>query len=430
MMKKEKKFYDLHCHAFNLSHPNMLAFLRHVKFPSLMVLGAYFILGPVLPFIVAQYLGKHKTIERAKNLLSVMENDIGNLFLLMEECVKSEENDFYQDGVLQIGGNRYHKMVLTPLMMDFGYKNLQEQKIHYNKPPQKPIVEQVVDVFNGIKNYQRITQGQGLFEIHPFLGINPRNYSLQQVEKMLDKYFRDYIGSEADLLVNQGQFSGDIDQMGSNFFAGIKVYPPLGFNPWPHDREERKKLEALYEFCSLKQIPVTTHCSNGGFVVVGKEELNECQDPQRWVEVLERYPELKLNLAHFGYPKKYITPVLRMLREYPNVYADLSYLGYEDKYYKKVKQQIQQISGKAEQERFKDHLIFGTDFMMQLLRIDSYSGYIKIYSDTTQLSSDDKDRFGSRNAERFLFGDQVRTKVEQSVIEEGEEVEKDVLVMV
>lgn len=426
--KMEKKFYDLHCHAFNLSHPNLMAVVQRFKFPTFLVLGVYYILGPFLPIILVNFLEKKKIVKRMQNLLSVMENDIGSLFLLMEECIKSGENPLYQNGQLQIGGNTYQKMVLTPLMMDFGYKNMLNHDLHYQKPPQKPIVEQVVDVFNGIKSYQEVTQGDGFFEIYPFLGINTKNYSQHQVETMLDKYFRDYKGSVEDLQANQGQFTGDIEKMSSNFFAGIKMYPPLGFNPWPEEIEERKKVECLYEYCSAKQIPITAHCSDGGFVVVSKQELNKCQDPQRWVEVLEHYPELRLNLAHFGNPEKWAGIVAKLLLTYPNVYADLSYSGYRDGYYKTVKKIIGQIADSKDRERLKDHLLFGSDFMMHLFKIDSYSGYLRVFSDTEHLSGEDKDRFASKNAEEFLFGGHVGLEVEPV---SGEEMtEEEMLVMV
>ncbi|MCW8966636.1 MAG: hypothetical protein OQK82_08135, partial [Candidatus Pacearchaeota archaeon] len=70
----------------------------------------------------------------------------------------------------------FRKVILTPLMMDFdgkGYKG--DGPVHYNLPPYKPIVEQVVDVFNGIKRYNKMSPYH-LFEVYTFVGINPQNY--------------------------------------------------------------------------------------------------------------------------------------------------------------------------------------------------------------------------------------------------------------
>ena len=66
--------------------------------------------------------------------------------------------------------------------MDYGYKNMEQKDIFYNRPPRKPIREQVIDVFNGIKTYcenELVLKGDRLeyspdvkdnklFEIYPF----------------------------------------------------------------------------------------------------------------------------------------------------------------------------------------------------------------------------------------------------------------------
>jgi hypothetical protein len=35
-------------------------------------------------------------------------------------------------------------------------------------------------------------------------------------------------------------------------FAGIKLYPPLGYDPWPAKNEEREKVKLLYHKCLEK----------------------------------------------------------------------------------------------------------------------------------------------------------------------------------
>ena len=165
----EKTFYDVHTHAMNLSHPYWLAFIQRFKIDKMLFLG---------PF-ASLFMGEK--INNTKNLLSVMENDIGSYFRLMEKCLREEENPLLKDGELQIGGSAYNKIVLTPLMMDFGYKDIKNPDIYYNKPSKKPIVEQVIDVFNGIKDYR---SNSTAFEIYPFLGLNTKNYSKPQIEEI------------------------------------------------------------------------------------------------------------------------------------------------------------------------------------------------------------------------------------------------------
>lgn len=401
------RFYDIHCHAMNLSHPNLLSFIKRIK------LGLLLLLTPVVgPFL--GIFGKDK-INRTLNLLSVMENDIADFFLIMEFFLRNKVVE--QDSNLNLNDT---KIILTPLMMDFGSKNIRSGTF-YNIPPQKPVVEQVVDVFNGIRKYSKYNlvevdqeykyideeKDNKLFEIYPFLGINTKNYDIDRVEKMLDKYFKEYSGKRDDLYQNMGEFTGNIETIGSNFFAGIKVYPPLGYDPWPEDTEERKKVEKIYDYCCEKKIPVTTHCSDGGFKVVDK--AREFTAPQKWRNVLERYPELKINFAHFAkqqnvlklFPRrKWQKALLKMVSDYPNVYTDFSCNAFDDKYYNCLSKIIDKH---PDSNKLKERVLFGTDFMINLMWTDSYNEYLNIFTKTRHFSDDEKKYFCLRNPERFLF---------------------------
>ena len=93
-------------------------------------------------------------------------------------------------------------MIITPLIMDFGYKTLASGNYFYNMPPSKPVVQQTIDLFIGIKKYcewemyqdeeghhdLRKRESQKLFEIYPFMGINPLNYKPGEFKKLLNKY--------------------------------------------------------------------------------------------------------------------------------------------------------------------------------------------------------------------------------------------------
>ena len=331
---------------------------------------------------------------------------MGSFFLLMEDCLKEAENPLLKDGELTIGGNSYTKVVLTPLMMDFGYKEIMNQDIHYNKPSKKPIVEQVVDVFNGIRAYKHSST---FFEIYPFLGLNTKNYDLPRIETMLDKYFDNYTGSRDDLYNNMGNFNGDIEQLGSNSFAGIKLYPPMGFDPWPEDSAEREKVTYLYNYCCERQIPVTVHCSEEGFVLA--EEAQYYTTPSRWQEVLSRHTNLKLNLAHFGrqdkrlkiFPRKeWLKTIVNLILSYDNVYTDFSYRGLDDNYYESLRKLIDKIPS-ADQEKLNTHILFGTDFMINLMDIESYNKYLDVFSKTNFLTDEEKNTFCCTNPEKFLF---------------------------
>ena len=403
---KEKTFYDIHMHALNLSHPYLLALIQRLKIHRYLVLNSIF--GPIASLLIGQNLNK------IKNLLAVMENDIGSFFLLMEDYLKRDgESPLLRDGKLHIGGNVYAKIVLTPLMMDFGYKDIKDNpNTYYNELSKKPIVEQVTDVFNGIKKYKN-TRPDGMLEIYPFLGLNTKNYDMDRIKTMLDKYFGRYEGSREEFYKNMGEFDGDIEHLGDNSFAGIKVYPPLGFDPWPNDKEELEKVKYLYTYCCRKGIPITAHGSEGGFVVVPKEEAKGYTSISKWDNILkvEEYSKLKINLAHFPLrekvlgivpKKKRLKQILNLVANHDNVYVDFSNRAVNDEYYVELKSLIDESSGQLK-TKLKNRMLFGSDFTINLMAVRSYNEYLEIFSRNTILAPEEKDNFCCVNPERFLF---------------------------
>ena len=270
----------------------------------------------------------------------------------------------------------------------------------------------MTDVFNGIRKY-RDARPDGLFEIYPFLGLNPRNYEMGRLQTMLDKYFGDYTGSHEDLSSNMGQFDGNIENLGSNSFAGIKVYPPLGFDPWPDDDSGRTKVRHLYQYCCQKGIPITAHGSEGGFVTVPKKEAKRLSSIGKWRSVLEQpeFSRLKLNLAHFPlrekllwvFPKrKRLGEILRLVRDHENVYVDFSNRAVDRSYYLALRRLIDRSPGEL-RSKLKSRVLFGTDFTVNLMSVDSYNEYLGLFSDNDSFSDAEKNEFCSVNPERFLF---------------------------
>ena len=460
----ERTFYDVHMHAFNLSHPSLLAFLRRslrelwksclkwrqlVRYLVVFLFGVFLLILLVVLVLVAlvppfrrrirSLTGRlvncvKKLLKTGLNMLSVMENDIGSVFLLMEDDLR-EKNPLLDGDGLHIGGQTYSRIVLTPLMMDFGYKgktapsaSSRTRQFHYDIPAGKPIVEQVIDVFNGIKTYRRSKTDEDLeakfpglgkestriFEIYPFLGLNPANYDQSEIEELLDKCFADYKGTREDLLKNLGRFDGNIENLKSNFFAGIKVYPPLGFDPWPEttDPQGRKKVEYLYEYCCEKRIPITTHGGRGGFVVIGKAELDAYTAMSKWAAVLkkEEYSSLKLNLAHFPVRRrnlphewKRLVETLKLVLTADNVYVDISCRATSEKYYARLRSVLDQYSGE-ERVKLGSRILFGSDFAVNLMGVESYNEFLDLFSRTKHLTPEEKLAFCSTNPERFLFG--------------------------
>jgi hypothetical protein len=452
----EKAFYDIHMHAFNLSHPSLLAFarrsvkdlagsffgLRQIPRPFLVivlvlplgVLAIVLFLVTLVPFLGrwvralsgALFRRVKRLLQAAANLLAVMENDIGTTFLLMEDCLREKENRLLREDGLHVGGETYGRVVMTPLMMDFGYKGRQPpgggrvRRFHYGMRAGKPIVEQVIDLFGAIKTYVETESTENLqakfpalepgtkrvFEIYPFLALNPANYTPQKLVQLLEKYFANYTGRRADLLANMGHFDGSIDHLSGHAFAGIKVYPPLGFDPWPEDDGEgREKVNLLYRTCSEKGIPLTTHGGQGGFVVVPRRRLNALTAVSKWASVLESYPSLRLNLAHFptgALERKRQQEIIALVLGYEHVYVDISCCGTTDAYYRNLRALFDRMSV-MDLDKLTGRLLFGSDFAVNLMWIESYNQYVDIFSRTEALTPAEKLAICSTNPERFLF---------------------------
>jgi predicted TIM-barrel fold metal-dependent hydrolase len=200
-------------------------------------------------------------------------------------------------------------------------------------------------------------------DVIPFLAVDPRRIGVMELIEMK---------------LNEG----------NGVFKGIKVYPQLGFLP------SHPRLAEVFEYCEKNNVPVTTHTSSMGgiknyesenYVVSWVEDNNHLEnfedyngnkgqyysDPEKWRPVLERWPKLRLNFAHFGGnnqfegqhdPKdiKWMNSIIDLMKKYENVYADLSYYTR-----KETLAYITEIMKKN--DILKSRLMFGTDYIMIML---------------------------------------------------------------
>lgn len=470
-----KKFYDIHMHAFDLSHPNLLAFIKRdglidkksITDAVFKSLSWYEGLGYSFKWLFPTRI--RKTIEqkiedelingflpRLTNTLAIFENPIEYQFLILDYFLKNKEALVDADNKLKLGNKVYDKMVLCPLLMDFGKKNISYHKdVFYDETPQKPIRKQVEDVLNAIRIYYshslikneenkmqlvKDDQAQGkLFEIYPFMGLNTANYSLEKLKNLLDKYFSGYENDTADsrkerLKDKLGQFKNNLDKENEDFtyfFAGIKVYPPLGFNPWPSESdEELEKVNYLYRMCEQKRIPIMTHCSGGGFSVLTQDKAREYTNPTKgWSEVLSNYPNLKICFAHFGSlmnennmpSDEWRREIIELSYQYEYVYTDISCNEGGD-YYKDLNENI----NKDGQTHLADKILFGTDFSINLFankEEKSYNGNLKRFIDDSHLEEVKKHQLCSYNPEKFLFDTKLETPIENAELEEANPVD-------
>jgi hypothetical protein len=302
--------------------------------------------------------------------------------------------------------------------MDFqGTAYSPSEGTYYDRPSTKPLSSQVRDVLEGIRSYRR-ARGEGFLEIRPFLGIDTRHYSLEELAVYLETAFGDFErgGPEQRAAASSRTFAAMRDYDDSSpppgCFAGVKVYPPLGFDPWPDAGVEREKVEMLWSFCQERDIPIVTHCDDQGFRVASLEESWRFSSPLRWEAALRSYPDLRLDFAHFGMQyshsiarfasTEWTDRIVRLMVDFPNVYADFSFNGTEPEYYRWLETYLGKRSG-ALASHIEDRLLFGSDFMVNLSKVRSYADYFRIY-EKSPFSDALRARFGHDNPERFLFG--------------------------
>jgi len=203
---------------------------------------------------------------------------------------------------------------------------------------------------------------------------------------------------------------GNLDFIKSNVgsdkqFRGVKIYAPLGFSA---AHPTMMAPGGLYEYCVLNDIPIIAHCSCPGmptmnnhlhvvagswvFVSNGSAEpkddggcskynngaiiqlnMDETVDfsgsgsrkkslyfnhPDIWEVVLNKYPNLRIDLAHFGGDSTaWRNKIAGMISSgsYPNLYTDLSCQDSED-VVKKIKHWYDQS------DQVKRRLMYGSDF--------------------------------------------------------------------
>lgn len=321
LLKSEETIIDAHCHIFDKTC---------VPLPYIMQRK------PKFAFII-QFI---------QNLLDIKFTDIDDFIKLLTYSSMKPILDHYKK--YEISEN----MVLLPLMVDlqFGWKNDFPKHI----PAQISELKLLMNDYN----------------ILPFLAIDPRQ--TESSPSMFENFINAFTGK--------------------NPFAGIKVYPSMGFLP------SDPRLIPIYEICVKKKIPITTHCGenavntfdknitvtgtkkegnklvqytrklNGGYFETG-EDLTH---PKHWEEVLDIFPELTVNLAHFGGHsqwKKYSTKttpekiktIENLIKTKPNVYTDFSYNISNKKACKNLKLYIEK------NPYIIKRLLFGTDYHLVLV---------------------------------------------------------------
>ncbi len=419
-------FFDAHMHAMNLIHPNFVSFVDSVadnitEFVTSGALSSGYLLTPA-------NRGQQGLVTLL-NMFSVFERPIGEIFALMEEdlsgafthrqaVVKGKkpvnimypEKPYIRDGKLHFRSMVYDKYALVPLVMDFSRLSSDEDsRSYYTNELQEKILSYVKDTLDGIDWYRSV-RPQGMMEFFPFLGINPEVHELDFIQELLATYVRS----------DTSPTWGPRRIKAPKRFRGVKFYPPLGTDPWPKDAYKRKKIEYIYRFCESNNVPIVTHCDDQGFRGVPAKLAQQYTDPSAWRPVLERFPKLKIDFAHYGRQynpigksplrafldttwinDQWFTAIVDLMMEYEHVYADFSFSGTDPDFYSDLSGFIHGLEDEHMTKTILERSMFGSDFSVNLAKVESYSNYLKIFEESP-FTDDEIDGFVSRNPIRFL----------------------------
>ncbi len=239
-------------------------------------------------------------------------------------------------------------VICTTLMMDmeYGWKN----------PLEKPISAQIDE------EKKLLEKG---YAILPFFAVDPRRAD-DETENLYGNFLK--------------AFTGDYS------FFGVKIYPSMGYMP------SDPRLFPVYEICERLNIPVTSHCG-GNFIgyadkcihIKGLEIKNGetlsinnticgsyvakakfLNHPFQWLPVLEKFPKLRLNLAHFGgsfewkelgnKPTPRIDTIIAYMHKFPYLYTDFSYNVHSRNMNEKLNKLALKVS------KVQERTLFGTDY--------------------------------------------------------------------
>ena len=303
----------------------------------------------------------------------------------------------------------------VPLMIDFEY--------WFKNTPDNPIKQQIENIHEEI-----VLSYKGM--IHPFVPFDPAR-ELAFRKHMLNPDRKPELHGSLQLVKDAIENKG---------FIGVKLYNAMGYKPFNNatvedKRRERiglhrkrgyhifkgeeydKVLSELYDYCIENEVPITTHCGMYGIESYSNASFDFGQ-AVFWYEVLsqEKYKNLHLNLAHFGWcqehryhgRKGWVKDICEMLIEYKYLFTDVSHhrvLSGRDR--KKFKEDYRDMRCD-----FSDHwldikkkILFGIDWHV-IKRVRNFKKfkdkYVRMLRHKNLFTEDEIDNFLGGNALNFL----------------------------
>ena len=131
---------------------------------------------------------------------------------------------------------------------------------------------------------------------------------------------------------------------------GLKLHPAKQ-RFYPDD----PKMFPLYAMCQERGLPITFHC---GMSWQPNTYLKYCH-PFQFEEIAIRFPELRMNLAHLGFP--WVLETAAVILKYPNVYADTGccYMDCPEQFFEHIF--LRQMGPLWVEHNLREKILFGSN---------------------------------------------------------------------
>lgn len=379
----EKLFVDSHCHLFNI-----------VDIPLYDTIAGKVAMGTLGRLVAAFGAGG-----------AIASGLVGKKFHEYEEFIRFFERSIERN-VLWLAGqmretlqsaatlpNDVHTILITPLVMDFDY-------IHY----QSESSQDEPNVFQQLKRLRRALADPKVktkleneipaVKICPFIGLDLRKLTNPQYAGMYDDLKNLWVQEG----VTAAKRADGISALVSGDVVGVKLYPAIGFNPYPKKSKRVQKYLEFYTWCCEGQIPLTVHCQPGSYSVDSSaSEVRNRTHSRNWMSLLNDHvhlQELRINFAHFGGEGEmeemfdawrkggleegtWTHILIKLLQQYSNTYADISAYDYADRGACKnlvnlfERDHANTLGGGENDNRLSKKLIWGSDVPM-IISGDAY----------------------------------------------------------
>jgi predicted TIM-barrel fold metal-dependent hydrolase len=258
--------------------------------------------------------------------------------------------------------------------------------------------------------------------------------------------------------LTEGSWNAMKAALESGAFSGIKLYPPNGFFPFD------PRLEVVYAYAEAHSIPIMTHCTRGGSYYIGARvwdllpetpaslhpmhpvmakvkariqayrtatdkdyqkaayACNLFTHPENYIPVLDKFPKLKLCIAHMGGDVEILGATntntkrarwsssamalegssatwyelikTEILAAYPNTYTDISYSLCDAACMEVLQRDL------ANDSIPSDRVLFGTDYFM----VTKENSELNVTAVAAHTLGDYLEPMMVANNARYLFG--------------------------